>query len=465
MDAEKKKIAADCWKKGSEAMSKENWDYAIEMFSKSVTLVPDNLLYRQTLRGVERRKYNDNGSGARMAGLKLTAIRARIKKGRLKKDWSAVDQAAEDGLKVNPWNAQLLFDLGEAARERGFSEVAANSLRDAVANDKENKNFNRTLAELLEQQGDYDEASKIWHRLSKLDPTDGDVRTKAMQVMTSNVLDRGGYEGADSTRDTMADHEVAKRLGIEGVGNAADGPGMSEEADLEHAVRREPEMIEHQIKLAAHYRKAGKLDEASRTLGEALEMSGGDAGVRELLEDVQLDQMRHNLGLAREAVDRNGDDEDAKRNVKALGGELLKREVEVFSSRVERYPNDLRLKFELGNRFIRLKKYAQAIPLLQVCVKDQRLETGALTALGKCFLAEKKNKLAMRQFEKAVEAVDVLEEPELFKESHYWLARLLTEAGDQAAAEHSYTEVLAVDYEYKDALARMEALSEQDEGQ
>jgi len=465
MDAGKKSIAADCWKKSSEAMTKENWDYAIEMSLKAVILVPDNLLYRQTLRGVERRKYNDNGSGARMAGLKLTTIRARIKKGRLTKDWSAVDQAAEDGLKVNPWNAQLLFDLGEAARERGFSEVAANSLRDAVANDRENKNFNRTLAELLEQQGDYDEASKIWQRLSKLDPTDGDVRTKAMQVMTSNVLDRGGYEGADSTRDTMADHEVAKRLGIEGGGNAVDGPGMSEEADLEHAVRREPEMIEHRIKLAAHYRKAGKLDEASGTLSEALEMSGGDSGVRELLEDVQLDQMRHNLGLAREAADRNGDDEDAKRNVKALGGELLKREIEVFSSRVERYPNDLRLKFELGNRFIRLKKYAQAIPLLQVCVKDQRLETGALTALGKCFLAEKKNKLAMRQFEKAVEAVDVLEEPELFKESHYWLARLLTETGDQAAAEHSYTEVLAVDYEYKDALARMEALSEQDDGQ
>ena len=79
MDAEKKQIAADCWKKGSEAMSKENWDYAIEMFGKSVMLVPDNLLYRQTLRGVERKKYGDNGSGAKMAGLRLTKVKTRIK--------------------------------------------------------------------------------------------------------------------------------------------------------------------------------------------------------------------------------------------------------------------------------------------------------------------------------------------------------------------------------------------------
>ncbi|MDP7277771.1 MAG: tetratricopeptide repeat protein, partial [Planctomycetaceae bacterium] len=139
---------------------------------------------------------------------------------------------------------------------------------------------------------------------------------------------------------------------------------------------------------------------------------------------------------------------------------LIKREIEVFSSRIERYPNDLKLKSELGNRFVRIKKYNQAIPLFQVCVKDQRLQTAALTSLGKCFIAEKKGKLAKRQFEKAVETVDQLDQPDLYKETHYWLARLLEEEGNSAEAENHYTEVLAVDYEYKDALSRMEALSE-----
>ena len=47
-----------------------------------------------------------------------------------------------------------------------------------------------------------------------------------------------------------------------------------------------------------------------------------------------------------------------------------------------------------------------------------------------------------------------------YKEVHYWLARLLEEEGDRSTAEHHYTEVLAVDYEYKDTLSRMEGLSE-----
>jgi tetratricopeptide (TPR) repeat protein len=458
MDADKKKIAADCWKKGSEAMSKENWDYAIEMCGKAVLLVPDNLLYRQTLRGVERRKYGENGTGAKMSGLKIAPIRARIKKGRLKKDWSAVDRAAEDGLKLNPWDAQLLFELGQSAREQGFTEVAVESLRNAVAQDLENKEFNRKLAELLESRGDYSESSKIWQRLARLDPMDGEARTKAMQVMTDNVIDRGGYEGADTTKDTMADHEVAKRLNLDGSG-PADGPGQSDEADLVHAVRREPEMVEHRLKLANFYRKAARLEEATTTLTEALELSEGDSGIRESLEDVQLDQLRQDLNLAKDAAAGNNDDV-ANRNVRALGEELIKREIEVFSSRIERYPNDLKLKSELGNRFVRIKKYNQAIPLFQVCVKDQRLQTAALTSLGKCFIAEKKGKLAKRQFEKAVETVDQLDQPDLYKETHYWLARLLEEEGNSAEAENHYTEVLAVDYEYKDALSRMEALSE-----
>ena len=459
MDAEKKQIAADCWKKGSEAMSKENWDYAIEMFGKSVMLVPDNLLYRQTLRGVERKKYGDNGSGAKMAGLRLTKVKTRIKTSRLKKNWDAVDRAVEDGLKINPWEATLLFELGVAARERGFSEVATDAMRNALANDTENKVFARTLAELLESRGDYSEASKIWQRLAKLDPSDAEARTKAMQVLTDNVIDRGGYEGAETTRDAMADEEVARRLGT-ATGGQADGPGQSEEADLVHAVRREPEMVEHRLNLANHYRKSGKLEEAASTLKEALEISGGDAGIRENLEDVELDLLRQNLNLARDKAAADAGDEEALRNVKAINGELIKREIEVFSSRVQRYPNDLKMKFELGTRFVKIKKYAQAIPLFQVCVKDNRLETGALTSLGKCFIAEKKGKLANRQFEKAVESISQIDEPDLYKEVHYWLARLLEEEGDRSTAEHHYTEVLAVDYEYKDTLARMEGLSE-----
>ena len=42
-DNDRKRIAAECFRKGTEAMNKENWDYAIDMFSKSMLMEADNL--------------------------------------------------------------------------------------------------------------------------------------------------------------------------------------------------------------------------------------------------------------------------------------------------------------------------------------------------------------------------------------------------------------------------------------
>ena len=94
MAVDNKKMAADCFRRGTEAMQKENWDYAIQMFLQCVRMVPDNLLLRQTLRGCEKKKYGNNKSGAKMSGMKLMGPRGRIKKGQLKKECNLVDQAS-----------------------------------------------------------------------------------------------------------------------------------------------------------------------------------------------------------------------------------------------------------------------------------------------------------------------------------------------------------------------------------
>ena len=72
-----------------------------------------NLTYRQTLRGCEERKYGNNGSGARMAGMKLMKIRGQIKKAQMKEDWQEINKLAEEGLKINPWDSPL-NEIGRA---------------------------------------------------------------------------------------------------------------------------------------------------------------------------------------------------------------------------------------------------------------------------------------------------------------------------------------------------------------
>ena len=447
---DKKKLASDCYRKGVEAMEKQNWDLSVEMFLMCARFVPDNLMYRQLLRRSEFKKFNDNGNGAgKLAKSKLIGIRSRIKKAKAKEEWEDVDKACEEGLAINPWDVQLNVDLGTACEARDYTEVAKFALQTAVEVDRNNKALCWKLAELLETRGEYDEASKVWEHICKLDPNDGAARSRLTGSHTKKTLDRGGYEEADTTRKVMA--------GKSHQDGAAAAPGESQEADLKHAIRKAPEDVETYLKLADYYRRAKQLDKAHETLEQALQVAGNDHSVREQLEDVELARMKENLERAKQRANEGGD-ETARKNVAELSNEYHKRKLQVLVARVERYPQDLTLKFEVAKLHMTFKKWPQAIPLLQQAAQNQRVKTEALILLGKCFIYDKKLSLARGQLERGVADVSPADQPTLFVEAHYLLARVCEELGDKPAAENHYGEVLVVNYDYKDARERLEKL-------
>lgn len=453
-EMDKKKMAADCYRRGVEAVEKSNWDLAVEMFGMAVKFVPENLMYRQLLRGNQRKKYNDNRSGAgALAKSKLMGIRGRIKKAKSKGEWDEMDKACEEGLSLNPWDVQLNLELAESAKARDFMEVARFALQCAWDTDKNNKQISWQLAELLEERGEYDEAAKVWEHVCKLDPNDGAARSKLTGAHTKKTLDRGGYEEADTTKKV-----AVLRGGGKSSGEVV-APGESQEADLKHAIRKEPQKVEHYLKLADYYKRNGQLDEAHKVLEQALQVSGNSQDVREQLEDVELARMYKNVEIAREKAQSARDDAARQRAVD-LNTEYQKRRLEVLVRRVERYPQDLNLKFDLAQVFMLFKKWPQAIPLLQQASQNKRLKVQALVNLGECFYADKKLPLAKGQLERAVAELNSAEDPKLFVKAHYRLGLICQELGDNQAAEQHYGEVLVVDYEYKDARARLEKLQE-----
>ncbi len=459
MGPDKKKIAAACWKRGSEAMAKEDWDFAIQMYGQSVQIEPGNLMYRQSLRGVEYRKYGNNKSGAKMAGTRLMGTKGMIKKARMQKNWDQVDQQAEAGLLVNPWDTQLNADLGEAARERGFEEVAVYAYERAFETDPNNKEILKALAALYEEKGEYDKAIGAWSKISKLDPNDQTPNRRITDLHTRKVTHRGGYDDAKSTKEVQAPRKNAyeeHRGGAKAQDSVA--PGESMELDLQHAIRKDPTNKELHQKLADWYRREDRLDEAMTYFQKALELSNGDPAVREQLEDAELARMRKHVDLASEKHRKAPEDEELKAKAGTLRSEFLKREVQVFSARVERYPKDLKLKFDLGQRLMKFKKWDDAIPLLQAASANNKIEPEARVALGECFLSGNKKPLAVRQFETAIKLVNQHEQPDLFLKCHYVLGRLAEEKGDVDSAVSHYTDVLSLDYNYRDARTRMEKL-------
>jgi tetratricopeptide (TPR) repeat protein len=451
----KKRIAADCWKKGNEAMQKQNFDYAVDMHGKAVLLAPENIAFRQTLRGCERKLYNENKTGAKMAGIRLTGIRNRIKKARSKQDWTAMDQAAEEGLKLNPWDTQLNADLGEACFNLGYTQIAEYAYKTAVDNDGDNAELLRKLANIYELRGGYSEAIECWRRISKLEPNNGEVRAKITGLEAMAVMDRGGYEGAKTTQEVRRSAYDDYRPTGQSAPEAVAGPGVSLEADLQRAIRKTPADKTNYVKLSDFYRRQKEFAKAAEILQQALEVTGGDFNIRELMDDTELERLRHEIELAKVMAAK---DESGRKQVDALKRELHLREIEVLSSRVSRYPMDAALKYQLATRFMKSREFGKAIPLLQQAVGDIRREAEVRVALGRCFIADKKDKMAQVQFEKAVERVNPHDNPDLYCEAHYILARLCERAADRERAEAEYQEVLGVNYSYEDARQRLERL-------
>ncbi|MFO1020317.1 MAG: tetratricopeptide repeat protein [Planctomycetales bacterium] len=449
-----RKIATDCFKKGSEAALKKNWGYAVSMFRQAVDIDSANLLFRQSLRGSQEKQYNDNGKGAMMASMKLMPIRASMKTAKYKKDWKNIQRLAEDGIAINPWDAGFNADLGEAAKNLGNTEIAVFAYERAVKHDKDNLDYLRTLAGLYEERGNFESAIGCYRRVLAIDKLDSSARTKITQLQAQSVMERGGYDTATDTRDVMADHEVQKRLKL----GEASGPGASQEVDLKHAIRKDPANKDNYLKLAAILRRGGKLEEAKENLQLALDASGGDISIREQMEDVELDMMRAAVQAAKDAYLADKENPDKKQHYAALSNELILREISVYDERVRRYPADSRLKFELAKRYFSQKKYEEAIPHFQQSRGDNRIKGEAFLYLGKCFIAKKEYSLAKRQLEQAIPEINYDDFPDQFKEAHYYLGRVHEQLKDVNAAIAAYQEVLAVDYNYQDIRDRIQKL-------
>ena len=464
-DGAHNKRVAENYRRGVEAIEKKNWDLAIENFRIASLIVSDNLVYRQLLRSATRKKYNDNGTGAGMlAKTKLMGIRSRITASKKKNDWADVDKAAEEGLLINPWDVQLLSELGEAHKNLNSLNIAKESYKLACAGDKTNKDLWRKLGAILKDKGEYDEAASAWEQVYKLDPLDGEARNMITGMHTLKTTHRGGYEDATSTLDVSVNKDEKKTktayddYATGGLSQSKGlAPGESLENDLKQAIRKEPNNVANYAKLATHYRKNKQLDEAFETLTTALQISGNSPDVRELLEDVELDKMKLNVDLGK-AKAAKSNDPAMRENIAALAQDMLKREIEIFSARVERYPQDMNRKYELATRFMRQQKWSLAIPLLQRASQDPRLKGKALLKLGMCFIYDKKLPLARGQLERAAPDMDFNNDPDSYKECHYWLGRVLEQLGDKATAEKHYGDVLVVDYDFKDTRDRLEKL-------
>ncbi|MDP2921795.1 MAG: tetratricopeptide repeat protein [Candidatus Omnitrophota bacterium] len=162
------------YNKGFLAFEKQNYDYAVDIFSQILSVQYDHLEARHYLH-LSLQK-NAEGSKASITSSINKLFLAMQAGGLLKKgDIPAGLEALEKIIASNPRDSETLKKIADIFYKKGMTSHAINNLEEArLANPKDIDVFKK-LGELYVKKEDYPNAKAVYESALKIDPNDTDV--------------------------------------------------------------------------------------------------------------------------------------------------------------------------------------------------------------------------------------------------------------------------------------------------
>jgi tetratricopeptide (TPR) repeat protein len=439
---------------GNDALMKNNFDYAIQMYTEACKLDPESLMYRQALRGAERRKFgNEPSKVGRLVGARTQPIRLRARGAKSKGHYAQAIEICEEAFAHNPWDVAAARDAAEAAEQLGWRELAQwllESVQILVANDVE---FYRYLAHISELNQSWAKAIGAWERVKKINPNDEDANRQINALSASATIHRAKLDDALSKK---AETVVTSKLDSEM--EEMKQPKVSPEERLKREIKENPTMVGPYLQLTEMFKARGQLDNAERLLAIGLKQVADDPSLQLAYAEVQIARLQRAIASYTEKLKANPDDVETKAKLEQLQAKRDEYEVNEFRRRIRLYPGDMKLHYELGARLARAGRHGEAIGEFQQALTSPALKVQALYQLGQSFEAEGRHKLAERNYEEAIMALDPNDRT-TFHALHYRLGRVYEATGNTQAAEEHYNEVAANDYGYLDVAQRLRGLS------
>jgi tetratricopeptide (TPR) repeat protein len=443
---------------GNDAAQKGNDVYAAQMYKEACKAKPDNLVYRQSLRGVQRRKFgNDPSKVSRMVGLKLQGLRVKIGLAKRAQKWGEALDLCEEVLAQSPWDLDASSSGAEAAENLGYKKVAQYFIEAVLPQGEKDERFLRAAAHFEEFAEDYDKAINCWLKLRAILPADEEARKKVNDLTAKATIKKSGMQ------DRIDKHAKAGSSGPE-----KDLPPDAEELRRQmitpeqrylKEMEETPERIGPYLALAEHYKLEGRLKEAEEVLAKGVKANPDDNYLLGAYADVQMNRLRHFVEVLTRKVAKEPHDPEPKTQLEQLKVKLYQYELKELRRKSGLAPDDLKIRLLLGKKLAEGEKHDEAIAEFQQVRNSPELKVQALLQAGLSFKANGVNKLAERNFEDAIRAVDMKDVATL-NELHYNLGLLSEEQGNLAIAEEHYNEVAANDYSYRDVAQRLRKLGE-----
>ncbi|NLE37087.1 MAG: tetratricopeptide repeat protein [Pirellulaceae bacterium] len=451
-----RKRLQQCFAHASKQAAGNNFDYATDLLSGCVLTDKNNTLYWQSFLGNLRKKYDNNKKGAKLASIRTGTERATVKKCQMRKDWDGVFKHGIEVLKINPWDVGTLMAMAAAGETLELDEVPLIFLRSALDAAPKDVDVNRAAAHALRARRQYDQAIACWRRVLEVKKDDEQANRAIGELATEKVIDKGGYEGAESSRQVKAEEADDEAKSQETARH-----DLSPEQKLERAIRSNPSDLDAYRELADLLCQREDYDRAVKVLEKAHEVSNQDPDIFERLGDAQLRGLRKKLHDL-EAEFKKNKSPEIQQEWKTIRRQFDQKSLDRIKHLAERYPNNLTYVFQVGEAYQRVGQYKEAIAHFQKARNDPRSRGDCLLRLGQCFYKIKQPRLAATNLDAALAEITG-QEPDLLKEALYWAGKLAMEMNDAAKAEGHLTTLAGLDYDYKDVAELLDKLAKTDD--
>jgi len=442
--------------RGSQALAQDNLDYALTLLSKALETEPGFFHCRKALRDTQFRKAGDAGRGffkkvLSRAGSSPLEAKARMA---LSKNPAEAMVIAEQILNSDPNSSAAHRIIVDAANALDLPRTAAMSYETLVKNSPKDKNLAIEFAQAVSAIGETSRAEKIVMDLLREMPNDGDLKMVLKDMSARKTLDEGGYGalegGGGSFRDILKDKAEAVSLEQEKrVQKTEDVTGRLI-AEYEERLQTEPDNLKLVRSLAELFTQKKQFDRAL-TLYDRLKSS--DMG-----NDPSLDQAVANTVVKRfdfQLEQLNPFEPDQSVQVEQIKAEKLAFQVADCQKRVEKYPTDLAIRYELGVFYFQAGKIGEAIAEFQKAQGNPHKRLLAMSYLAQCFARRKMFDLAARTLQNAIKEKPVFDDEK--KDLIYNLGCVFEGMGKKEEAVEQFKIIYESDISYKDVAAKVDA--------
>lgn len=440
----------ELYEKAVAALERGNAGYAMDIFKQVIALEPRFVLARKNLRITQVKgavAAKPTAMTHQLSSLK-GAFTLMSGQGKLKNDPLAALATAEKLLELDPLNLSFLKFFAQAAEAAGMPEVAVQTLEITRPYFAKDVGFLRLLAGLYLKINQPGGAKDCYAAVVELLPNDQLAIKNLKDAAALDTMKSGGWE------DTTTDFRRKLKDQKESILLEQQAKAVKGEADVDALIaerlkdiQREPQNMNFRRALADLYVRAERYDEALKALDDALKAIGrADPQIERAASQIKVKKFDAAIAAAKAAGDEAGAAALEQQKADFIYNDAI--------AMVQRYPNDLQFRYELGYQYFLRAQYTEAIEEFQLAQRNPQRRTRALYYLALCFTQKGQLDIAFEQLKKAASELSIMDETK--KDVVYEMGLLAEKMGRPQEALSYFKEIYAVDIKYRDIAQRIE---------